>query len=55
MLTMSMRGRLSIKSKFNNYNTYGYAEWMGRFKKLDYSLAVRGTFNRIIQGDEKDF
>lgn len=46
-------GTAEYKSKFNNYNTYGYAEWMGRFKKLDYSLAVRGTFNRIIQGDEK--
>ena len=46
-------GTTEYKSKFNNYNTYGYAEWMGRFKKLDYSLAVRGTFNRIIQGDEK--
>lgn len=46
-------GTAEYKSKFNNYNTYGYAEWMGRFKKLDYSLAVRGTFNQIVQGDEK--
>jgi hypothetical protein len=46
-------GTTEYKSKFNSYNTYGYAEWMGRFKKLDYSLAVRGTFNQIVQGDEK--
>lgn len=47
------RGTANYDSKINNYTTSGYAEWMGRYKKIDYSLGMNGVFNQIIQGDDK--
>lgn len=46
-------GTTIYKTKFNTSNTYGYVEWMGGVKKLNYSLAARGTYNQIVQRGEK--
>ena len=46
-------GTTVYKNKFNTYKTYGYVEWMGGFKQLNYSLAARGVSDRIIQRGAK--